>query len=171
MSLLACLAPPRQGVDGLPERGPALGEGVRKHVVGERNPVQDARRLQFPQPSGEDVRGCAEFALEVAVALCAVEEAADDQERPALADEFERCGQAVPSSELTPQTGRNALERSRSATGKFAKKFITRYLQKASARSSADRHRTRFRLVAASGLAPPAEHSPILVTRVRTHAR
>ena len=52
--------------------------------------------VQFPQPSGEDVGGCAEFALEVAVALRAVEEAADDQERPTLADEFERCGQAVP---------------------------------------------------------------------------
>ena len=96
VSLLLGLAPPRQGVDGLPERGSALGEGVRKHVVGERNPVQDARCVQFPQPSGEDVGGCAEFALEVAVALCAVEEAADDQERPTLADEFERCGQAVP---------------------------------------------------------------------------
>src|SRR5215470_13398667 len=73
VSLLPRLAPPHQCVDGLPERGPALGEGVGTHVVGERNPVQDARRLQFPQPSGEDVRGCAELALEVAVPLCAVE--------------------------------------------------------------------------------------------------
>ena len=86
MSLLPCLAPPRQGLDGLPKRGATLREGVRKHVVGERNPVQDAGCVQLPQPSGEDVGGCAEFALEVAVALCAVEEAVDDQERPPTAE-------------------------------------------------------------------------------------
>src|SRR5262245_3716898 len=51
---------------------------------------------------------------------------------------------------LQPSAVKNALERSRSATGKLAKKFMPSCLQNASARSTDDDHPTRQRVGMAS---------------------
>jgi len=51
---------------------PRSSERIGTHVLGERDPAQDSRCVQFAQAGGENGRGCAELALEISEALGAV---------------------------------------------------------------------------------------------------
>src|SRR5207247_3955754 len=68
------------------------------------DPLQDSFLDEPVEPIGEDVAGDAEALLELLEAAQAQEAVADDQERPALADDLERAGDgAVLALVVAPQ--------------------------------------------------------------------
>jgi hypothetical protein len=82
-------------VDCLLELAPVLGQlvdgrgGRRRQLL----PPHDSAGLEVAQPRREDVRADArQSAQQVGVAPGPVQQVADDQQRPALADELERVG-------------------------------------------------------------------------------
>ena len=81
-----------------PQAGAEVGELVdRRGGRGREAPLGDqAGGFKRAQALGEDVRADArEARLEVGVALGAQEEIADDEQRPALADDVERAGRGA----------------------------------------------------------------------------
>src|SRR6185312_11210866 len=88
-------APARELAHDRPQRRPVRGQLVHLRRCRRRQPPlrEDARGLEILQPRGEDIRADAGQRVgEVRVALRALQELADDQQRPALADPLERVG-------------------------------------------------------------------------------
>ena len=67
---------------------------TRRLSAGVRRPLEDAAGDHLRQPVGQDVAGDPEAGLEFLEMLEAVECAAKDQERPFLADQLDRGGNA-----------------------------------------------------------------------------
>lgn len=90
--------PARQRGDRVAEGEASVCERVGAGVVAEGQTGEDARRLEFAQAGCEHVRGDSEVALEIAVALRAVEETLHDEQGPPRPDDVESRRQVAHSA-------------------------------------------------------------------------
>ena len=111
-ALAVAVAPDEQRVDDRPEVLAGLGElvEVSAAVVGAEEPVDDAVIDEPVQVGRQDGLGDVEVGLEVVEAAHPVEGVADDEQRPALADDLEeQAGETSRPKPLTP-IGRETSE-------------------------------------------------------------
>ncbi len=92
------------------EVAPLLGEAVleARRAILVAHALEDAVRDELPQPIGQAVARDAEIALEVLEAADAEERVAQDEQRPAVADDGQRPRhRAGEVSDVTPAHGAN----------------------------------------------------------------